>query len=195
MFSTFGIAIVVIILLAVGMLVLISYLAQSGDPNPYANSVPVSDETFNKEAAPGGPTTHELVLVVGDETAKMVAAKLAENGIRATQNLSDEAYAKMLVFAVDSTTGPMPEHRELCWKLTNRPADQFLILFTKTNSIFDDELLELEELECRELFNHNGLPGDRITAGYDAPRNGLGRGLVGGWDDIVSLIRSVVSKS
>ena len=44
----------------------------------------------------------------------------------------------------------MPVHQRIVGQLASREPTDFLWIFTKTSQIDDLELLELEELECRE---------------------------------------------
>ncbi|MEE9311225.1 MAG: elongation factor Tu, partial [Planctomycetota bacterium] len=67
----------------------------------------------------------------------------------------------ILVVAAD--TGPMPQTREhvLLAKQVNVPA--LVVFLNKIDLVDDDELIELVELEIRELLSRYEFPGDDIT--------------------------------
>ena len=134
-----------------------------------------------------------FVTVVGDETASAVIDELAKHDIRSVETLERQADSSVIVVVQDSTVGPLSIHSDLAKGLEKRPAEEYVWVFTNTSMVGDQELLELEELECREIFNSQGLPGDDIMFGfdsstalvsptYDCPK---------GWTAIVRYIRNV----
>ncbi len=66
------------------------------------------------------------------------------------------------ILVVSAADGPMPQTREhvLLARQVNVPA--LVVFLNKVNLVDDEELLELVELELRELLTHYGFPGDEI---------------------------------
>jgi elongation factor Tu len=66
------------------------------------------------------------------------------------------------ILVVSAADGPMPQTREhvLLARQVNVPA--LVVFLNKVDLVDDPELLELVELELRELLNHYGFPGDEI---------------------------------
>ena len=64
------------------------------------------------------------------------------------------------VLVVSAADGPMPQTREhvLLAKQVNVPS--IVVFMNKTDQVDDDELLELVELELRDLLNEYDFPGD-----------------------------------
>lgn len=92
--------------------------------------------------------------------------------------------ADLTLLAVDATQGPLPIHREHILVARQMAVPAVVIAFTRSGDIDDPELLELEELEMRELLNHYGLPGDaapcifdnqsaRTTSAFEAPKGAI----------------------
>jgi translation elongation factor EF-Tu-like GTPase len=75
--------------------------------------------------------------------------------------------ADLILLAVDATQGPLPVHREHVLVSRQMAAPVVVIAFTKSRSIDDPGLLELEELEMRELLNTYALPGDTAPCVFD----------------------------
>jgi elongation factor Tu len=80
------------------------------------------------------------------------------------------------ILVVSAADGPMPQTREhvLLARQVNVPA--LVVFLNKVDLVDDPELLELVELELRELLNKYGFPGDEIpiirgsaSAAYNAP--------------------------
>ena len=113
------------------------------------------------------PQPTGFVTVVGDATAKSVVAQLNANGVTTSTTLDDQTDASLIIVVQDSSVGPLPIHLEIAKKLQKRPQSEYLWVFTNTNLVDDQELLELEELECREIFNSQQLPGDHIPFAFD----------------------------
>ncbi len=80
------------------------------------------------------------------------------------------AVADLAVVAVDARNGPMPVHREHILFARQMDIPSILIAFTHSDAIGDPELLELEELELRELLTAYGWNGDEAIVGYDSER-------------------------
>ncbi|MGH2479169.1 MAG: elongation factor Tu, partial [Ktedonobacteraceae bacterium] len=66
------------------------------------------------------------------------------------------------ILVVSAPDGPMPQTREhvLLARQVNVPA--MVVFLNKVDLMEDEELLELVELEVRELLSRNGFPGDEI---------------------------------
>jgi translation elongation factor EF-Tu-like GTPase len=80
------------------------------------------------------------------------------------------AQADFALLAVDSTNGPLPVHREDVLLARQMYAPAIAISLTQTEKVSDPELLDLEELEARELLNKYRMHGDDATCLVDAPR-------------------------
>ncbi len=66
------------------------------------------------------------------------------------------------ILVVSAADGPMPQTREhvLLARQVNVPA--LVVFLNKCDLVDDPELLDLVELEIRELLSHHGFPGDEI---------------------------------
>jgi elongation factor Tu len=66
------------------------------------------------------------------------------------------------ILVVAATDGPMPQTREhiLLARQVNVPA--IVVFMNKVDMVDDEELLDLVELEVRELLSKYGFPGDDI---------------------------------
>ena len=66
------------------------------------------------------------------------------------------------ILVVAATDGPMPQTREhvLLARQVNVP--YIVVFLNKVDMVDDEELLELVELEVRELLNEYGFPGDEV---------------------------------
>ena len=119
------------------------------------------------KSAPGEPQP-ALVLVAGDATAADVAAELRKRSIPVTEDRSQAKSAAVVLIAQDVTTGLLPLHAELVQEVASvQPQPKILWVLTRSALLDDQELLELEELEARELLNKHGLPGDTIAFAVD----------------------------
>jgi translation elongation factor EF-Tu-like GTPase len=75
--------------------------------------------------------------------------------------------ADLILLAVDATQGPLPVHPEHVLVSRQMAVPTVVIAFTKSRAVDDPELLELEELEMRELLNKYALPGDTAPCVFD----------------------------
>ncbi len=66
------------------------------------------------------------------------------------------------IFVVSATDGPMPQTREhiLLARQVNVPS--MVVFMNKVDMVDDEEILDLVELEIRELLSEYGFPGDDI---------------------------------
>ncbi|WP_437187999.1 elongation factor Tu [Planctomicrobium sp. SH668] len=67
------------------------------------------------------------------------------------------------ILVVSAADGPMPQTREhiLLARQVNVPA--LVVFLNKCDLVEDEELLELVEMEVRDLLNKNGFPGDDVS--------------------------------
>lgn len=147
--------------------------------------------TTREEARP--ETAPIIVTVVGDETASLAKNELSKLGIEIVSTLDNQQDSSVIVVVLDSTVGPLPIHLEIAKSVQKRPAKDYVWIFTNTAMVDDQELLELEELECREIFNSQGLPGDEVVFGFDSPtaRVSPNYNCPKGWNAIARHIRNV----
>jgi len=82
------------------------------------------------------------------------------------------------ILVVSAADGPMPQTREHILLARQVGVPALVVFLNKVDLVDDEELLELVELEVRELLTHYGFPGDDIPivrgsakAAYDAPED------------------------
>ncbi len=80
------------------------------------------------------------------------------------------------ILVVSAADGPMPQTREHILLARQVGVPALVVFLNKVDLVDDEELLELVELELRELLSHYGFPGDDIPiirgsakGAYDAP--------------------------
>jgi len=80
------------------------------------------------------------------------------------------------ILVVSAADGPMPQTREHILLARQVGVPALVVFLNKVDLVDDPELLELVELELRELLTHYGFPGDEIPiirgsakAAYDSP--------------------------
>ena len=66
------------------------------------------------------------------------------------------------ILVVAATDGPMAQTREHILLARQVGVPYFVVFLNKTDMVDDDELLELVELEVRDLLSEYGFPGDEI---------------------------------
>src|SRR5260370_24434375 len=64
------------------------------------------------------------------------------------------------ILVVAATDGPMPQTREHVLLARQVGVPSIVVALNKTDMVDDEEILELVELEVRELLNEYELPGD-----------------------------------
>ena len=82
------------------------------------------------------------------------------------------------VLVVSAADGPMPQTREHILLARQVGVPAVVVFLNKVDLVDDEELLELVELEMRELLDHFGFPGDEIPivrgnskGAYDNPKD------------------------
>ena len=103
------------------------------------------------------------------------------------------ARSDAVIILVDATQGPLPINREdiiLGWQFSSGPV---MIGFSQSSLIDDAELLELEELEMRELLRTYGLPADRATVFFDS--SNAPTKLPKGYDAIAEILSKIEAES
>jgi len=82
------------------------------------------------------------------------------------------------ILVVSAADGPMPQTREHILLARQVGVPALVVFLNKVDLVDDPELLELVELELRELLTHYGFPGDEIPivrgsskAAYDSPKD------------------------
>ncbi len=82
------------------------------------------------------------------------------------------------ILVVSAADGPMPQTREHILLARQVGVPALVVFLNKCDLVDDPELLELVELELRELMTHYGFPGDEIPLirgsaklAYDSPKD------------------------
>jgi elongation factor Tu len=82
------------------------------------------------------------------------------------------------ILVVSAADGPMPQTREHILLARQVGVPALVVFLNKVDLVDDEELLELVELELRELLTHYGYPGDEIPIirgaskpAYDNPKD------------------------
>ena len=82
------------------------------------------------------------------------------------------------ILVVSAADGPMPQTREHILLARQVGVPALVVFLNKVDLVDDPELLELVELELRELLTHYGFPGDEIPIirgasrpAYDSPKD------------------------
>ena len=66
------------------------------------------------------------------------------------------------ILVVSAADGPMPQTREHILLAKQVGVDYIIVYLNKTDMVDDEELLELVEMEVRELLTEYGFPGDEV---------------------------------
>jgi hypothetical protein len=122
------------------------------------------------------PATETSIAVLGDDTRTSFRNGLIQAGCNASSSASAHAEERIAIIAaadacvvvMDSTWGPKPIHREDILLASQFSRGPVFIALSKTSFVYDAELLELEELEMREVMNAYGLPGDTAGVFFDS---------------------------
>ena len=104
------------------------------------------------------------------------------------------------ILVVSAADGPMPQTREhvLLARQVNVPA--LVVFLNKVDLVDDPELLELVELELRELLTHYGFPGDEIPiirgdslSAYNNPEDPAKNKCIGELMDAIDKLHSAAA--
>src|SRR4030088_2249710 len=96
------------------------------------------------------------------------------------------------ILVVSAADGPMPQTREHILLARQVGVPSLVVYMNKTDMVDDPELLELVELEMRELLSSYGFPGDDIPVVQGSALAALeGRDPAVGHDTILALMKAV----
>ena len=87
------------------------------------------------------------------------------------------------ILVVAASDGPMPQTREHILLARQVGVPYILVFLNKCDQVDDEELLELVEMEVRELLNEYGFPGDNTPIIRGSALLAMEAGLAGKWDD------------
>ena len=100
------------------------------------------------------------------------------------------------ILVVSAADGPMPQTREHILLARQVGVPAIVVFLNKVDLVDDAELLELVELELRELLSHHGFPGDEIPivrgsakAAYDNPKDPAANKCIG---DLLDAVDSYI---
>ncbi len=95
------------------------------------------------------------------------------------------------ILVVSAMDGPMPQTREhvLLARQVNVP--YLVVALNKVDAVDDPELLDLVELEVRELLTSYGFPGDDIAGGAGERAGGDQRGRRRGSESLIKLMEAL----
>jgi elongation factor Tu len=97
------------------------------------------------------------------------------------------------ILVVSAPDGPMPQTREHILLARQVEVPSMVVFLNKVDAMPDEELLELVELEVRELLSSYDFPGDEIPVirGSALRRWGRGRPADPAYAPILELMRAV----
>ena len=87
------------------------------------------------------------------------------------------------ILVVAASDGPMPQTREHILLARQVGVPYIIVFLNKCDQVDDEELLELVEMEVRELLNEYGFPGDDTPIIRGSALLAMEAGLAGKWDD------------
>jgi hypothetical protein len=125
----------------------------------------LNDLALASNAVSHDRTTHIDVTAVIDGLRLEITTSKSDS-VLAHASTSD--VADLAVVAVDARNGPMPVHREHILFARQMHIPTVLVAFTHSDAIDDPELLELEELELRELLGMYDYNGDEAIVAFDS---------------------------
>ena len=79
------------------------------------------------------------------------------------------------ILVVSAADGPMPQTREHILLARQVGVNYIVVFMNKTDQVDDEELLELVEMEIRELLNEYDFPGDEIPIIKGSALKAIGR--------------------
>ena len=86
------------------------------------------------------------------------------------------------ILVVASSDGPMPQTREHILLARQVGVPYIVVFMNKTDLVDDEELLELVEMEVRELLTEYSFPGDDTPIIRGSALKAMESGLAGNWD-------------
>src|SRR6202790_3713429 len=106
------------------------------------------------------------VLAVQGKAKTKSYADIAKGG-----TVRDATQMDGAILVVSAADGPMPQTREHILLAHQVGVPALVVFLNKIDLVDDEELLELVELELRDLLKHYGFPGDEIpiTRGCSRP--------------------------
>lgn len=87
------------------------------------------------------------------------------------------------ILVVAASDGPMPQTREHILLARQVGVPYILVFLNKCDQVDDEELLELVEMEVRELLSEYGFPGDDTPIIRGSALKAMEAGLADKWDD------------
>ncbi len=87
------------------------------------------------------------------------------------------------ILVVAASDGPMPQTREHILLARQVGVPYILVFLNKCDQVDDEELLELVEMEVRELLSEYGFPGDDTPIIRGSALKAMEAGLAGNWSD------------
>lgn len=87
------------------------------------------------------------------------------------------------ILVVAASDGPMPQTREHILLARQVGVPYILVFLNKCDQVDDEELLELVEMEVRELLSEYGFPGDDTPIIRGSALKAMEAGLAEKWDD------------
>jgi len=96
------------------------------------------------------------------------------------------------ILVVSAADGPMPQTREHVLLARQVDVPYIVVFLNKVDLIDDPELLDLVELEVRDLLKSNGFPGDDVPVIRGSASKAL-RGEAGGEESILKLFEALDS--
>ncbi|MCM1306549.1 MAG: elongation factor Tu [Bacteroides sp.] len=102
------------------------------------------------------------------------------------------------ILVVAASDGPMPQTREHILLARQVGVPYIIVFLNKTDQVDDEELLELVEMEVRELLSEYGFPGDDTPIIRGSALKAMEAGLAGDWgnaafDPIKELLAAIDS--
>lgn len=122
-------------------------------------------------------TTDLQVVVLGGPTCPEFVKGLKSAGVSKAQDLSRESLAgkaaalhaaSVAVILVDATEGPLPVTREDVLVTRQFCRGTVMVGFSKSALVEDAELLDLEEMEVRDLLSKYDHPGETAAVCFDS---------------------------
>lgn len=122
-------------------------------------------------------TTDLPVVVLGGPTCPEFVKGLKSAGVTKAQDLSGESLAgkaaalhaaSVAIILVDATEGPLPVTREDVLLTRQFCRGTVMVGFSKSALVEDGELLDLEEMEVRDLLSKYDHPGETAAVCFDS---------------------------